>query len=447
MTDDSEPSPSDDAFLRAVARAPVEEPPRPSRDLVGQRLGRYELRALIGRGGMGVVYRATDPKLGRDVALKVIAHERVASPARRQRFLREARAACAVEHEGIVRVHDTFEHEAGTPVIVMELLSGSTLREELTREGKLSEARTLAILSAVAAAVSAAHAMGVVHRDLKPENVFLTERGVIKVLDFGVAKLLDDPADPVVTDSETVLGTVAYMAPEQAFGDEVGPAVDVWALGVMLYECLSGVRPVRGASNGQLLKALSAPKIEPLHKVAPGVSRPLADLCGRMLSQEPSTRGGMNDVVGTLRLAAGDASNADVGVPPPVARPSRRGLVLAGVALLAAVALIAVWLQPESQAARGLAPSVVTPDATQLPPSTSIAVTREDPPAKHEMMASTIAPSPSTSTPSKAARPTEVTSHVGSTAPIPATAPPSRMPTPPAVTAAPSARDPLADPL
>ncbi len=299
MSDDAEPSPSEE-FLKAAARVPAVEPPAPGREMVGRSLGRYQIVAELGRGGMGVVYRAKDPKLGREVALKVISHEVVGSAVRRERFLREARAACAVVHENVVAIHDVFEDDAGTPVLVMELLNGETLRELLDRETTLDESRAIRIAAAIASAAGAAHAMGIVHRDLKPENVFVTRGGTVKVLDFGVAKLLHGEGDAIVTESGAVIGTLSYMAPEQAFGDPVDHRADVWALGTILYEAVAGRRPIEAASHGKLIQALASPDIAPLESVAPGVSGALSGLCLRMLAADRQARCDMAEVARVL---------------------------------------------------------------------------------------------------------------------------------------------------
>jgi serine/threonine-protein kinase len=259
---------------------------------------RYRLEHQIGRGGMGVVWEATHLVTRRRVAIKFLtgpAHLRADS---RRRLLREARAASAANHANVVEVLDVFELEDGTPVMVMELLSGETLRDRLIRDSRLPLDVTASILLPVIAAVGAAHALGIVHRDLKPENIFL-HRGPagdgVKVLDFGVAKLTAQDGAASETDSltntGTTLGTPCYMAPEQTTAErDIDARADIWALGVILYECLAGVRPVGGSGIGQVVMQLVTKGINPLGQVVSGLPPGAATLVMRMLARERSDR-------------------------------------------------------------------------------------------------------------------------------------------------------------
>jgi len=276
---------------------------------------RYRLDAFIGQGGMGVVWAATDLETGSAVALKMLRWNTPSRPDLRRRLLREARAAMSIQHPNIVPVHAVFgtvDEEA--PVIVMDLLQGETLGSRLRREEKLDLSETVKVLLPVVAAVAAAHASGVVHRDLKPDNIFLAvnDRGQteIKVLDFGIAKITSAEGDSLesgtVTGTDALLGTPCYMAPEQGFGErDIDARADVWALGVILYECLSGGRPVEGENLGQVLKRLLREGITPLRRVAPGVPADVARLVDRMLVTEREDRlADLDEVANVLASSA-----------------------------------------------------------------------------------------------------------------------------------------------
>lgn len=220
---------------------------------------RYRLARRLGRGGMGTVYEAEDVVLERPVAVKVIKDEFTAPLDLAARFRREARAAAGFAHPHVVRVYDFGVDRNGRPFLVMELLEGSTLRERLSAGTPLDRSEVLHVLRGVCSAVDAAHARGLVHRDLKPENIFLQQHAggpVPKVLDFGLAKALDagrsaTGSTAMVTSAGVVVGTLEYMAPEQVAGDDVSPGWDVWALGVMAHEMLTGRHPFRrGVTRG-----------------------------------------------------------------------------------------------------------------------------------------------------------------------------------------------------
>jgi eukaryotic-like serine/threonine-protein kinase len=261
----------------------------------GARLGPYEIIAPIGAGGMGEVYRARDARLGREVAIKVLPAEFAADPERLRRFEREAKATAGLSHPNILDVHDVGTHE-GVPYLVEELLEGESLKERLAR-GALAVPEAVGVAVQVAHGMAAAHEKGIVHRDLKPANVFLTKRGAVKILDFGLAKLVEGvpvgEADTLThaptgaTEAGRVLGTVAYMAPEQARGMPVDQRADIFAFGVVLYEMLAGQRPFRGATATDTLAAII--KDEPA--ALPGtVPSKLAAVVERCLAKDPAHR-------------------------------------------------------------------------------------------------------------------------------------------------------------
>lgn len=319
-----------DDFLRALARAPSEAPPSPEL-APGTRVGEFEILGKLGQGGMGVVYAAKDQKLQRHVALKVLPEE--IRGERRKRFLREARSASAVDHPNIATVFAVGE-DAGTIFIAMERVFGLTLRDHLKaqEQAALPEGEALRITREIALALVKAHGVGVVHRDLKPENVMLTEEGRVKILDFGLAKLRDPELgsqdteeSELATREGKILGTPSYMSPEQAKGRGVDERSDLFSLGVVLYEMLSGKRPFRGTTTVELLIAIDRDDYSPLTGADPA----LAALVARCLAKAPEER--FPDAAALV--AAIDS------LPEARARARRRrGLWLAAALLLALAA-------------------------------------------------------------------------------------------------------------
>src|SRR5690606_2463496 len=224
---------------RALVASPLEQP---------QRVGQYEIIRELGRGGMGVVYLARDSRLGRRVAVKVLQSD---NRELTDRFIVEAQATAQCNHENIVVIYEVGEHE-GAPFMVLEYLQGQTLAELLEKSGTIQFSRAVDIIVSVLRALARAHARGIVHRDLKPENIFLTDSGTVKVLDFGIAKVLREEAhDPGSTirganiHSTGMAGTLAYMSPEQwLLGGAVDHRADVWAVGMILFEMLTGSHPL-----------------------------------------------------------------------------------------------------------------------------------------------------------------------------------------------------------
>ncbi len=271
--------------------------PEPSSLAAGTRLAHYEIVALLGAGGMGEVYRARDTKLQRDVALKVLPPDTATDPERRQRFEREARAVAALNHPSIVTIHSVDEVD-GRLFLTMELVDGQPL-SELIRPGGLPLAQLLAIATPLADAVSAAHARGITHRDLKPANVMVTPTRQVKVLDFGLAKLLDTGvvtdtmatgAPDVITGQGKILGTIAYMAPEQAEGKPVDARSDIFSLGVMLYEMATGERPFKGDTSVSTLAAIMRDTPKSVTEVNPAIPKELGRVIRRALSKDPDRR-------------------------------------------------------------------------------------------------------------------------------------------------------------
>jgi eukaryotic-like serine/threonine-protein kinase len=307
-----EREPCDPAQHRTCLTAPRARPPQTLRPgiqprmstLTGARISRYEILELLGSGGMGEVYRARDHDLHRDVAIKFLPQRFITDPTRLARFEQEARTASALNHPNIVTIHEIGVVPGTPPYIVMEYVQGQTLRAAL-HETRLAPRLVLDIASQLADGIAKAHTAGIVHRDLKPENVMVTADGFVKILDFGLAKLRSDlPAGTAVgVGSETqetgpspdtaigvLVGTTAYMSPEQARGGEADFHADQFALGVMLYEMATGRRPFRGESVVQTLTAVIEDEPEPIALTRPEFPEAARQIVGRCLAKAPRDR-------------------------------------------------------------------------------------------------------------------------------------------------------------
>ena len=273
---------------------------------------RYEIIDVLGSGGMGQVYRARRVKLGDEVAIKVMQTSHTAPPELRERFLRESRACAQLRHPNIVGILDFDFDASNQPYLVMELLSGPSLREEIELEAPMAPARVAAILEPVAAALQLAHDRGITHRDLKPANIVVHryESGerVYKVIDFGLAAMKAASDETRLTDPAMFLGTLAYAAPEQVRGDAVTAATDIYALGVIAYEMLTGARPFDAGNRVTLInQMLTVRPVSPaVHRV--GLSETIDRAVMRALDKNPADRwASVTDFVGALQEAAGDA--------------------------------------------------------------------------------------------------------------------------------------------
>jgi serine/threonine protein kinase/WD40 repeat protein len=322
----------------------------------GTRLGNYEVVAAIGAGGMGEVYRAKDTKLGRHVALKVLTGTIADDAERQARFAREARTLAALNHPGIVTIYSVEEVD-GMALIAMEFVEGHSLSEQIPKSGFPLD-RLLNIAVQLANAVAAAHKHDVVHRDLKPANVMLGPQDRVKVLDFGLAKL----SEPVLGGAETalpekeitgegrILGTVAYMSPEQAEGRPVDERSDVFSLGVMLYEMASGERPFKGDTSLSLLSAILKDTPKALGELNPALPRELGRYVRRCLAKDPDERyqsaADLRNDLEDLRhaLLSGELSPARSSTARVAASPRTQQVVLVlGILALAAVSVGWVW--------------------------------------------------------------------------------------------------------
>ena len=360
----------------------------------GSHLGPYEVLALIGAGGMGEVYRARDPRLDREVAIKVLPHDRVADEARRKRFIQEAKAASALNHPHIVTIYE-IESADGIDFLVMEYVRGKSLDALIPRQGmRLGEALRIAI--AIADAIASAHAHGIVHRDLKPANVMVGTDGAVKVLDFGLAKLLtddgnSDPHAPTRTDEAltkrgAVMGTLAYMSPEQASGEAVDARSDIFSFGAMLYEMVTGVGPLAGKTPADTLANVLRAQPKPPTQLVPALPHDLERTILRCLRKEPARRfQHMVDVKVDLQEIK-EESDSETRVPSGLmalsgsGRPRRAIMGGIGAVILAAVVGVSwrTW-QPAVLSTVTAAPTLVhltserragsgtfSPDGTQI---------------------------------------------------------------------------------
>ena len=263
----------------------------------GSRLGPYEVLAPLGAGGMGEVYRARDPRLGREVAIKVLPVSFCKDADRLRRFRKEARAAGALNHPNILAIYDVGTH-AGSPYLVSELLEGETLHWELL-SGGLSTRRALDYAAQISHALAAAHERGIVHRDLKPENVFVMRDGRLKILDFGLAKLVHNqdgsgaaslPTATAGTEPGAVLGTLGYMSPELVRGRPADPRSDIFSVGAILYEMLSGKRAFHGDSAADTMSAILRDEPPDLTRSGPKISPGLERIVRHCLEKNPEQR-------------------------------------------------------------------------------------------------------------------------------------------------------------
>jgi serine/threonine protein kinase len=324
----------------------------------GTRLGPYEILAPLGAGGMGEVYRARDTRLDRDVAVKVLPATFAADPDRLARFEREAKAIAALSHPNILSIYDTGVHD-GRMFVVTELLDGETLRERLNpRAGGAVESASAAmpvrkavdIAAQVARGLAAAHEKGIVHRDLKPENVFLLKDGQVKILDFGLARQVPDPSGVAettspLTDPGVVMGTVGYMAPEQVRGQTVDARADLFSLGAVLYEMLSGRRAFKRDTSVETMTAILNEDPSEIGVTRADISPALDRIVRHCLEKNPAERfQSARDVAFALEALTGSTTSVQM----PVSVPRKRWPVAASISILAVGAVgIAVgqWLK------------------------------------------------------------------------------------------------------
>jgi serine/threonine protein kinase len=313
----------------------------------GTKLGGYEIIAPLGAGGMGEVYRARDPQLGRDVAIKILPSFLSRDADRLRRFEQEARAAAALNHPNILVVYQFGSHD-GAPYLVSELLEGHTLREILMR-GPVAVRKAVDYAIQTAHGLAAAHEKGIVHRDLKPENLFLTKDGRIKILDFGLAKVIDTPrsAEPTTptmtegTEPGVVLGTAGYMAPEQVRGDVADGRADLFALGSILHEMLTGKRAFHKPTSAETMSAILNEEPPPISQLVPSIPPALQKVVHRCLEKTPQQRfHSASDLAFALEALSDSGSGSTAPFTAARTGGSKFWLVAAGVAAVMIIGLL-----------------------------------------------------------------------------------------------------------
>jgi TolB-like protein/Tfp pilus assembly protein PilF len=317
--------------------------------MIGTTVSHYRILEHLGGGGMGVVYKAEDLKLERTVALKFLPPEWSRDPDARERFMREAKAASALDHPNICNIHEIDETDEGQLFIAMAFYEGDTLKKRI-EQGPLPVNEAIGVAIQVAEGVQRAHEAGIVHRDIKPANVIITERGEAKIVDFGLAKLAGEFG---LTRTGSTVGTPHYMSPEQARGDEVGPATDIWSLGVVLYEMVSGVRPFRGESGDAVVHSIlheQPPRLRDLRSDAPAM---LERIITRTVEKDSAKRyATADDLLTDLRALGAAESETSLKTTTMGAAPRRRpwltvALPGAAILLLVVVAFL-LWRAQEA---------------------------------------------------------------------------------------------------
>jgi Tol biopolymer transport system component/tRNA A-37 threonylcarbamoyl transferase component Bud32 len=324
--------------------------------MIGKTLGHYQITEKLGEGGMGVVYKARDTHLDRFVAIKVLPAEKVADSERKRRFVQEAKAASALNHPNIIHIYD-IDHSEGADYIAMEYVAGKTLDQRIGHRGlRLNEALKYAV--EIADALAKAHSAGIVHRDLKPTNIMVNEDGAAKVLDFGLAKLTEqtqgdesaltadiDAGGKPITDEGVIIGTVSYMSPEQAEGRKVDARSDIFSLGSVLYEMVTGQKAFQGTSKISTLSAILHQEPKPLSGIAQAIPADLEKLINRCLRKDTGRRyQHMDDVKIALLELKEDSDSGKLVGEVPVQRKGGSYLWLSMILVLAGCLALAAWL-------------------------------------------------------------------------------------------------------
>jgi serine/threonine protein kinase len=317
-------------------------------NLIGQTVSHYKILERLGAGGMGVVYKAEDTRLKRTVALKFLPPALTTDPEARERFVHEAQAASALDHPNICTVHDVGDTDDGHTFIVMACYRGETLKEKIER-GPLSANDALDIVVQVALGLSKAHQHGIIHRDIKPANIMVTDQGEVKILDFGLAKL---SGMTMMTRTGSAVGTAVYMSPEQACGEKVDQRTDLWSLGVVLYQAVTGVLPFRSEYEQALMYGIMHDEPKGVREIKKDLPENIDLIIRGLLAKEPADRYASADDLLLDLLAARESSSAKVSSSAVVQRKSakrNRKLVASGIVaiILAVAAIVALFLFPK----------------------------------------------------------------------------------------------------
>jgi serine/threonine protein kinase len=348
--------------LQVAAKMIAHEKPE---SLIGQQLGSYQILSLLGTGGMGVVYKAHDTRLKRFVAIKVLPADSVSDPERKRRFIQEARAASALNHPNIITIHD-IGREGSIDFVVMEYVAGKTLDQVIPRKGmRLYE--TLKLTVQMADALAKAHSAGIIHRDLKPTNVMVTDDGLVKVLDFGLAKLTEVESEEGATrtlqsqtEEGTIVGTLSYMSPEQAEGKKVDARSDIFTFGAVLYEMVTGQKAFEGNTKMSTLAAILNKNPKPVIEINPAVPRELDRIINRCLRKDVGKRfQHMDDVRVELEELKEESDLGKLAGAPPVVRSTRLPWVWTAAAVVVPAMAATIWIFRSSARRPAAAPEVI----------------------------------------------------------------------------------------
>ena len=407
--------------------------------MVGKTLGNYQIVEELGRGGMAVVYRAYQPSLNRDVAIKVLPPQLSFDQEFVERFQREAKAAAKLRHPNIVVIHDVG-HEDGTYYIVMEYLQGRTLKQLIQQEGKLPPQRAAHIVDQVATALDYAHQQGLIHRDVKPSNIFVGPHDHVTLTDFGIAKAASETQH--LTRTGTLVGTPEYMSPEQAAGTGVDHRTDLYALGVVLYQMLAGRVPYQGTTPHATLHAVIYEPPPPPRRINPNLQPALEAVILRAVAKKPQQRFQRGaDLASALRAALSGRAPQVVLPPQPETRiaPARRrspmAWIVAGLAVVLIVMVVALAFLLFGGNGGGATPVPATTQAVALSTPTS----ETSPVATLEP---SLTPVPSATPTNPPTEPPTATAGAPTDTPVPATdtaQPPTDTPIPPTDTPRPTA--------